>query len=172
MAISIYRCRLTSIGIPMLKIRPFHDHFIFNMGIAIPGKTVFILRRACRTLLVKIAVSCIMVWNKTNMGRSWTTMQCSYGVVASILIPASRASAPYVIYSYLGCDKTAVKPMCKTRRNRLKLITGKLDKYILSYFVTDNKMLMHFYWFYHHDAFNRSRLHNGINMKQYKLWDV
>ena len=35
--ISIWRC-LTSIGIPMLKIRRSHDHLIFNMGISIPGK--------------------------------------------------------------------------------------------------------------------------------------
>ena len=29
----------------MLKIRRSHDRLIFNMGIPIPGKTVFILRR-------------------------------------------------------------------------------------------------------------------------------
>ena len=31
-------CRLTSIGIPMLKIKRFRDRLIFNMGIPIPGK--------------------------------------------------------------------------------------------------------------------------------------
>ena len=30
--------------IPMLKIRRSHDRHMFNMGIPIPGKTVFILR--------------------------------------------------------------------------------------------------------------------------------
>ena len=35
---SVSRCRLTSIGIPMLKIRQSHDRLIFNMGIPIPGK--------------------------------------------------------------------------------------------------------------------------------------
>ena len=30
----------------MLNIRQSHDCLIFNMGIPIPGKTVFILRRA------------------------------------------------------------------------------------------------------------------------------
>ena len=34
----MYRCRLTSIGIPMLKIRRSGDRLIFNMGIPIPGK--------------------------------------------------------------------------------------------------------------------------------------
>ena len=43
--ILIYRCRLTSIGIPILKIRQSNDHLIFNMEIPIPGKTVFILRQ-------------------------------------------------------------------------------------------------------------------------------
>ena len=37
-AVSILRCRLSSIGIPMLKIRRFRDRLIFNMGIPIPGK--------------------------------------------------------------------------------------------------------------------------------------
>ena len=31
-------CVLTSIGIPMLKIRRSRDRLIFNMGIPIPGK--------------------------------------------------------------------------------------------------------------------------------------
>ena len=37
-AVSILRCRLTNIGIPMLKIRRSCDRLIFNMGIPIPGK--------------------------------------------------------------------------------------------------------------------------------------
>ena len=37
-SVSIYRCCLISIGIPMLKIRLSHDRLIFNMGIPIPGK--------------------------------------------------------------------------------------------------------------------------------------
>ena len=43
--ISIYICRLTNIGIPILVIRRSHDSLIFIMEIFIPGKTVFILRR-------------------------------------------------------------------------------------------------------------------------------
>ena len=36
--VSIYICHVTSIGIPMLKIRRSRDRLIFNMGIHIPGK--------------------------------------------------------------------------------------------------------------------------------------
>ena len=37
-AVSIERCRLTNIGIPVFKIRRSRDRLIFNMGIPIPGK--------------------------------------------------------------------------------------------------------------------------------------
>ena len=40
-AVSRYRCHLTIIGIPMLKIRWSHDLLVFKMGIPIPGKTIF-----------------------------------------------------------------------------------------------------------------------------------
>ena len=36
--VSIYRCRLSSIRIPMLMIRRSRNRLIFNMGIPIPGK--------------------------------------------------------------------------------------------------------------------------------------
>ena len=36
--LNIKICRLTSIGMPMLKIRRSRDRLIFNMGIPIPGK--------------------------------------------------------------------------------------------------------------------------------------
>ena len=40
----VVKCRFTSIGIPIIKIRLSHDRLIFIMGIAIPEKTIFILR--------------------------------------------------------------------------------------------------------------------------------
>ena len=43
-ASSQYRCRLTSISIPLLKIRRSQDRLIFNMGIPIPVNAVFILK--------------------------------------------------------------------------------------------------------------------------------
>ena len=36
--VSIWKCRLTSKMIPMLKIRRSRDNIIFNMGITAPGK--------------------------------------------------------------------------------------------------------------------------------------
>ena len=36
--VSIWRCRLTCKGIPMLKISRSHYHLLFNMGILIHGK--------------------------------------------------------------------------------------------------------------------------------------
>ena len=45
-AVSIWRCRLTSTEIPMIKLISSHDCLIFITGIPIPGKTVFILKQA------------------------------------------------------------------------------------------------------------------------------
>ena len=44
-AVSIRKTVLPGMAIPMLKIRRPNGRLIFNMGIAIPSKTVFILRR-------------------------------------------------------------------------------------------------------------------------------
>ena len=44
-AFSVSIHHLSSIWIPMLKIRQSHYHLIFNMGTPIPGKMVFILWR-------------------------------------------------------------------------------------------------------------------------------
>ena len=52
--VSIQRCRLTSIGIPMLKIRRSYDRLIFNIGIRSRGKMVFISRRGRVPALVII----------------------------------------------------------------------------------------------------------------------
>ena len=57
---------------PMLKIRRCHYHLIFNMGIPIPGKTVFILRRApvgpfdCHTLCTYVESMHIVVVNYSS----------------------------------------------------------------------------------------------------------
>ena len=40
-AVSIWKTVLLGMVIPMLKIRRLTDRLIFNMGIPIPGKTVF-----------------------------------------------------------------------------------------------------------------------------------
>ena len=44
------RSRLTSIGIPTLKIRRSHHHLIFNMGIHIPVKDGLYIETGLRML--------------------------------------------------------------------------------------------------------------------------
>ena len=75
-AVSSYGCRITSIGIPMLKIRRSRNRLIFNLGILIPGKTVFIFKRAqitCShkfTFRVETLVGCqIWAWQNVNPGQ-------------------------------------------------------------------------------------------------------
>ena len=43
--ITWWLCHLTSIGIPIIKIRQYHDHLILIMGIPMHGKTIFILQQ-------------------------------------------------------------------------------------------------------------------------------
>ena len=47
-AVSIRKTVLPGMAIPMLKIRRPLGRLIFNMGIAIPGKTVFLIETAPR----------------------------------------------------------------------------------------------------------------------------
>ena len=56
-AASIQRCRLTSIGVPMLKIRRPHDRPIFNLGIPIPGKDGLYIETGPRFYLTRSNVS-------------------------------------------------------------------------------------------------------------------
>ena len=43
--ISVKICHIAIIEIPIMEIRQFHDRLIFKLGIYIPGKMVFILKR-------------------------------------------------------------------------------------------------------------------------------
>ena len=52
-------------GIPLLKVRRSHDHLIFNMGIPIPGKTVFILRWSPCDKRVSADIKPILLAQKT-----------------------------------------------------------------------------------------------------------
>ena len=45
-AVSIRKTVLPGMAIPMLKIRRPNGRLIFNMGIAIPSKTVFLIETA------------------------------------------------------------------------------------------------------------------------------
>ena len=51
-AVSIKTCRLTNIGIPLLKIRRSRDHLIFNMEIPILEKDGLYIKRAPWFLMV------------------------------------------------------------------------------------------------------------------------
>ena len=67
--VSVQRCHFTSIGIPVFKIRWSRDCLIFNMGILIPGKTVFVLRQGpggCRTVSKD--------WNMASNWSVWFTL--------------------------------------------------------------------------------------------------
>ena len=69
---------LSTYGDSMLKIRRPLGRLIFNMGIAIPGKTVFLIETALRLSRLPIAlydrqISTICrqkIWLKTNSGKS------------------------------------------------------------------------------------------------------
>ena len=54
-AVSIKGCRLTSIGIPVLKIRRSCDRLIFNMGIPIPGKDGLYIETGPRFPIIHIS---------------------------------------------------------------------------------------------------------------------
>ena len=68
--VSTQKCCINIIGIPMLKIRRSCDRLIFNMGIPIPGKTVFILRHADFRMMMSWQWNpfCITgpLWGETN----------------------------------------------------------------------------------------------------------
>ena len=71
-AISIKRC-LTSIGIPMLKIRRSRDRLIFNMRIPIPGKDGLYIEMGPRSVPGLAKDSC-SAW-----GRGWTHFPLYWG---------------------------------------------------------------------------------------------
>ena len=58
-AVSIRKTVLPGMAIPMLKIRRPNGRLIFNMGIAIPGKTVFLIETAPSALAMELLQSCI-----------------------------------------------------------------------------------------------------------------
>ena len=70
--ISIWRCHLTKIGIPMLKIRWSCDCIIFNMGIPIPGNTFFIIRQGPESIL-SISLNTINMYTSMNIVSSQGT---------------------------------------------------------------------------------------------------
>ena len=74
--VSIWRCRLTSIGIPMLKIRQSCDCFIFNMRILIPDKRlIFILRQGPAAHLLPYSIRPTCLWALNTLMTCWCPQQ-------------------------------------------------------------------------------------------------
>ena len=66
-AVSIRKTVLLGMAIPMLKIRRPLGRLIFNMGIAIPGKTVFLIETAPR-IQIKQTIELGHTNHKMRMG--------------------------------------------------------------------------------------------------------
>ena len=86
LGVSIYSCRLTRIGIPMLKIRRSHDRLIFNMGIPIPGKDGLYIETGLRSLhsntcLVSLVISRLI----PEPRRAWYLFQWRAQFMASCI---------------------------------------------------------------------------------------
>ena len=69
--------------ISMLKIRRPLGRLIFNMGIAIPGKTVFLIETAPSTLLIESMVFVILSAVVLSCFGSVLKMSCSRTFVSS-----------------------------------------------------------------------------------------
>ena len=97
------RCRLTNVGITVLKIRRSRDCLIFNMGIPYLGKTVFILRRGPASLRVDNMEGYGAMY---DFSLSWKTL------LVWVIIWTSMTKKGTVINSTLrkniSCDKIYV----------------------------------------------------------------
>ena len=88
-AVSIRKTVLLGMAIPMLKIRRPLGRLIFNMGIAIPGKTVFLIETAPRKLIAtktifhRIGITMEIV---SEMGPRPFLFSPGFGTYNSVLI--------------------------------------------------------------------------------------
>ena len=110
-AISILsRCRVTSIGIPMLKIRRSCDCLISNMGIPIPGKTIFILRWGSASGTTVLNSASNKLWTESlntrhpqqRLATLWAAVYCCFSL--PLLWHIMICSASFVcsaIYTYI-----------------------------------------------------------------------
>ena len=71
-AVSIWRPSYLRMAISMLKIRRPLGRLIFNMGIAIPGKTVFLIETAPRMLCGYLEVICRYIGQHIQLNSSPT----------------------------------------------------------------------------------------------------
>ena len=84
-AVSIKRCRLTSNGIPMLKIRRSRDRLIFNMGTPIPGKDGLYIETWPCCLRSEVDTSDTPITIHALSGsKTWREMKTKYRQVSNI----------------------------------------------------------------------------------------
>ena len=97
-AVSIRKTVLPCMAIPMLKIRRPNGRLIFNMGIAIPGKTVFLIETAPRRQysLIRPGTTAISSFLRDLLRRPGTEIR-SHDFVTS-------TSIQYVIFLKYACD--------------------------------------------------------------------
>ena len=81
--VPISRCRLTSIGIPMIKIKLSYGRLIFITLKIIPGKTVFILKRRLAVVQVQ---------------RRWRTVRFCEFLESSLLTTSAKKSGWAMIH--------------------------------------------------------------------------
>ena len=69
----IYTCHLTSIGIPIIKIKWSHDHLIFIMAMFIPEKMVYILRQDTGCSDFDRSASCVFYAKKSQRTHHYSS---------------------------------------------------------------------------------------------------
>ena len=102
-AVLIWRCHLTSIGIPMSKIRRSRDSHIFNMGIIpIPEKTVFIFRRGSG-----IYIDCVYVHDYTVYFQVFVAVLMVFSMVLLVGVASNGGMiiSYFRFYKQLFCIK-------------------------------------------------------------------
>ena len=97
-AVSVWRGRLTSIGIPMLKIRRSRDRIIFNIKISIPGKYGLYIETGC---------VCYVDYHSIYQKQFFTLPQ------AGVLIVT--LANPLPVYCSFTCHSAAISNLPKSR---------------------------------------------------------
>ena len=116
----IWRCRLTSIGIPMIKTGGSHDRLVFIIGIPIPVKMVFILIRG----------TCLF-YSFSSTGLDFTSQSDIYTGEGSPTLDSNRYPGQTVTkVMVIISELTSGTGLCaKARGSRKKRALGKSSSY-------------------------------------------
>ena len=74
LGLSWYRCCFTRVGMPIIKIRCFHNNLILIMRIPIHGKMLFILKWSPECPMIYIYLThcgLVLLWSDTDLGQHW-----------------------------------------------------------------------------------------------------